>query len=63
MTDISAVYQTTVPLDPVTCLLGVVDEEIFTPLENVAVLRLLYIACKQISSLWISLHNPKQWVD
>lgn len=62
---ISSVYQATVSLYPVTCLLGAVDEEFFTPPTNMAVLRLLYIARKQIAHLWLSPHIPttKQWIE
>lgn len=50
MTDtISALYMIEVPLDPMVCLLGAVDREIFTPPTNIAIIRLLYIARKQIA--------------
>lgn len=54
---IFSVYQTTIQLHPVTCLLGTVDEGLFTP-NNIAVLGLLNIARKQIARLWLSSHAP-----
>lgn len=47
----------TIPLGLVIFLLGAVDEELFTPPIMIAVLRLLYIARKQIARFWISPHS------
>lgn len=55
---IATVYKVKVPLDPIICLLGAVDEEIYIPPVNIAVLRLLYIARKQVARFWLSLHTP-----
>lgn len=48
-----------------TCLLGAVDEELFMPPTNLAGLRLLYIACKQIARLWLPSHvaTTEQWIE
>ena len=58
-------YQVRVPLDPIVCILGAVDEEVYPPPINIAVIRLLYLARKQIARFWLSPHVPtkKQWID
>lgn len=46
---ISKVYKVRVLLDPLVCILGALDNEIFAPPGNIAIHRLLYLARKQIA--------------
>lgn len=62
---ISSVFQIRVPLDPLICILGAIDEEIYPPPNNIAIIRLLYLARKLVARFWLSVNVPtkKQWIE
>lgn len=65
ITIINTVYQVQLPLDPLICLLGSLDEELYSHPVYIALIRLLYLARKLIVRYWLSTQTPtsKQWIQ
>ena len=61
---IAQVFQIPVLTDPMVCLLGALELPDLSPNGHTAVLRLLYLARKEIAKLWITPRVPTgaQWV-
>lgn len=45
-------------MDPLTCLLGSLNEELYFPPVYISLTRLLYLARKLIDRLWLSAQPP-----
>lgn len=52
-------------MDPLVCILGTIKEEMYPAPFHITIIRLLYVARKQIARLWLSPHSltVKQWIN
>lgn len=62
---INRIWKLTLMVDPKMCLLGWLDEELYTSYTYTAILRVLFIATKLIARKWLSVLPPThaEWVN
>lgn len=62
---INSIYQVQLAVDKFTCLLGGLDEELYSPHSYIACIPLFYFAKKLIARLWLSPQPPAraQWIQ
>lgn len=62
---ISSLAQVTVPMTPLVCLLGAIDEEMYQREMYPMITRLLYLARKHFAIYWMAatVSTGKQWIS
>lgn len=65
ISSINKIWNLTFVVDPKLCLLGWLDEELYTPHTYRAITRMLFIARKLIAKKWLSVTPPThaEWVN
>lgn len=57
-------FDLNIPVQPLICLLGYLDPNLYTPPFSDTMQHALFVACKQIALMWISLYPPtlSDWI-